>query len=143
MVGDDVTTKEYLSQIAVLDNIIKTKEKELKTKWSRITSTTSPPDKEPIQGGAGVSDKVGNGVPELIELQNDIAMFKKDRAERIRLIETINHPLDFDILYDHYVYGISLVEFANRKNFSYQYIVERHVKALKRLKIPKKPMNYL
>lgn len=129
-----MTAKEYLSEIQMLDKNIETKEDELARLWSAATSTTSPADREP--GGGGITDKVGNNATKIADskLREEIAALKADRQKRIDLIYTIKNPLQFIVLYKHYVCHEKLVDIAEQERYSYQYIVEIHSETIKRLK---------
>lgn len=129
-----MTAKEYLSQIEKIDKLIEIKENELAQLWCNATSTTSRVSNEP--GGGGISDKVGNGVVKIEDsgLRNEIALLKVERSKRIDLIKTVDNALQFAVLYKHYVSHKPLVTIADEERYTYQYIVEVHKKALKRLK---------
>lgn len=133
-----MTAEEYLQEVQILDEKIKNKQIELYQLWCLATSITSAPDKEPIQSGS-VSDKVGNTVVKIAamseEINNMIDHFIDEKAKRVKLIETLQKPLDYTVLHKHYIQYKTLVAIAEEKGYSYQYIVEVHRNALKKLKI--------
>lgn len=133
-----MTPKEYLQQIQDLDNRIKAKESELEQLWCNATSITAPPDKEPISGSF-VSDKVGMNAVKIAEMVQEIeqlrAYFLAEKAKRVKAIDAVENPLFFTVLHKCYVEYKPLTLIAEEECYSYQYIVEVHGKALKKVKI--------
>jgi DNA-directed RNA polymerase sigma subunit (sigma70/sigma32) len=135
--------KKYLQEIKSLDNRIKNKKEELQQLWSVVTSTTSTL-KETTSRSNTVSDKVGKGVINIDELETEIreALFEfmYERHKRIKLIETLKNPLDYTVVYEHYVNYKKLAVIAEEINYSSDHISEIHRNAIKKLISPTNPM---
>ncbi len=128
--------KKYLHEIKSLEKRIKNKQDELQQLWCLTTSITAPTDREPIQL-SGVTDKVGNGVVKMQEIEAEIKVaivtFIYEKNRRIKLIETLENPIEYTVVYEHYVNYKKLSQIAEEENFCSQYISEVHRNALKKL----------
>ncbi len=134
-----MSVKEYLLYIKVFDKRIQNKRIEVYQLRCLATSITAPTDTENVQS-SGVTDRVGNIAPSVVQLEKEIKemidVYVREKAKRIRLIETLENVLEYDVIHMHYVQYKSLAEIAIEKGMSYQYIVEIHGKALKNLVKP-------
>ncbi len=105
-----MTLKE-LSQLYYLDKLIRRDEERLEQIRSRLTNITTNLDGMPKQ--TGVSDKVGNGVTELVELEKKIAQdrirFEKEKAELEQYLRRIE---------DKQIRLIFLLRFVDLKSWS-------------------------
>lgn len=133
-----MTAKEYLQQIEILDELIDTKQVELFQLRRLATSVTVPADREAVQT-SGTSDKVGNIVAKIVDLENTINEmideFIDKKLDCINIIDQIHDTLQHKVLHKHYVQYKTLVEIASEVGYSYQYILEIHKAAL--LKVEK------
>lgn len=127
--------KEYLSEIKILDKIIKDKQGELQELFCIATSITAPTDRDPVQSTGQHSDKVVNGVLMIAEKQEEISRLIAEREKRIKLIRCLKKPIEYDVIYGHYVLGLSLADLAEELHYTYQYIILIHGRALKKLNI--------
>lgn len=129
-----MTAKQYLMQIKILEHRIKLKQDEITHLRTLATSITAPTDSEAVQT-SGIKDKVGNIVAKIVDLQretNDIIDELIDtRQERIRVIEQIKHPLQYEVLHKIYIDNKPLPVIASELHYAYEYIRHVHRKALK------------
>lgn len=130
------SVKEYLDYIQDADRRIKNKSVEVFQLECLATSITAPTDTEAIKT-SGVTDRVGNIVPKIVqvkkEISNMIAEFIDEKAKRIRLIETLENPLEYDVVHLYYVQGMKFTEVAVELGKSYEWILEIHSRAIKNL----------
>lgn len=135
--------KKYLHEIKSLEKRIQNKKNELRQLWSLATSITAPTDKEPIQI-SGVTDKVGNGVVNMSEVEeeikNAIVTFVYEKNQRVKLIETLENHLEYTVVYEHYVNYKKIAQIAEEINYSSDHISEIHRNAIKKLISPTNPM---
>lgn len=128
-----MTAKEYLQQIEILDELIEAKQVELFQLRRLATSVTVPTDREAVQT-SGTSDKVGEMVVKIVDLENEINEMIDDFIDRkikcINIIDQIKPPLYHKVLHKHYVQYKPLTDIASEISYSYQYILEIHAKAL-------------
>lgn len=143
---EKLTAKEYLLQIQTLDLLIESKKKERKEMWQDATGINSALGNENRSGAGTITDKVGRYAAKLTALDEAIDRLCADREERIALITRLKKPLEFSVLYKYYVeykQFPTLATIAKKTGYSAQYINEVHIRALKRLKIPKNIENYI
>ena len=88
---------------------------------------------EPVQT-LGVSDKVGNVVAKIVDLEAEINRmidkFIDDKQERIKVIEQVDDELQYTILHKHYVQVKKFSLIAEEEYFSTEWISKNHTKAL-------------
>lgn len=125
--------KKYLSQILKDDRIIKNKCVEVYQLRCLATSVTAPMGKESVMT-SGPSDKVGNIVSKILDMENEINelidRYIDEKQERIKVIEQIEDPLQYTILHKHYVQGIRFRDIAEEEHYSEVHIAKQHQKAL-------------
>lgn len=128
-----MTAKEYLQQIEILDELIEAKQAELFQLRRLATSVTVPADREAVQT-SGTSDKVGEIVVKIVDLESKINTMIDEFIDRksncINIIDQLQSPLRHKILHKHYVQYKPLTVIASEIGYSYQYILEMHQKAL-------------
>lgn len=128
--------REYLQQIAKDDKLIQNKCVEVYQLRCLATSVTAPMGTEPVQT-SGVSDKVGNITAKIVDLEAEINRmidkFIDDKQERIKVIEQVNEPLQYNILHKHYVQGMRFRDIAEEEHYSEVHINKQHQKALKKV----------
>lgn len=66
-----MTPKEYLSQIRKINIMIDCKQHEIQSLYDLITSTTPKYESDPVQSGS-TSDKIGNVICKITDLQSEI-----------------------------------------------------------------------
>lgn len=137
-----MNAREYLEEIEYLDGVIQGKLDEVRQLRDLAESCTAPTDKEPTS--SGVTDKVGNIVSKIVDLQNEtndiLDSFIDKRQERIKVIEGIKKPLYYNILHKHYIgvkfnddtqtWYMSLQDIAEDLGYSYSHICTSHLEAL-------------
>ena len=125
--------KEYLGQVRLFDELIQNKAVEAYQLRCLAASCTAPTDREPM-GSGGVSDRVGNIVAKLVDLENEtnniIDRYIDLKQDCIKLIESVKNPLWYTILHKYYIQYKSLVQIAEEEGYAYQYVCEVHLKAL-------------
>lgn len=138
-----MNAREYLEEIEYLDGVIQGKMAEVYQLRCLAVSCTAPTDREPISA-SGVSDRVGNIVSKIVDLQNETNDILDElidkRKERIKVIEGIKKPLYYKILHKHYIgvkfdddtptWYMSLQDIAEDEGYSYSHIRASHQQAL-------------
>lgn len=131
-----MTAEEFLEQIERADRVIDNKLSEVYRLRCLATSVTVPTDREAIQT-SGVSDKVGSIVAKIIDLENEINDLIDEyidiRQSCIKVIESLPDSLMYAIIHKHYVQYKTFVEIAEEENYTYQWILRVHNKALKEI----------
>jgi DNA-directed RNA polymerase specialized sigma subunit len=132
----ELDARVYLQQIAKDDKLIQNKCVEVYQLRCLATSVTAPMGTEPVQT-SGVSDKVGNITAKIVDLEAEINRmidkFIDDKQERIKVIEQVNEPLQYNILHKHYVQGKKFREIAEEEHYTEVHISKQHQKALKKV----------
>jgi hypothetical protein len=131
-----MTADEFLMQIEKFDKMIDCKLSELYRYKCLVTSVTVPTDREAVQT-SGVSDKVGNIVAKIIDLENEIDTMIDEyidtRRRCITVIEMLKDPLQYAIIHKHYVQYKSYAEIADEESYSYVWIMTVKDRALREI----------
>lgn len=131
-----MTAEKFLQQIERADRTIDNKLSEIYRLRCLATSVTVPTDREAVQT-SGVSDKVGNIVAKIVDLENEIDNLIDEyidiRQRCIKVVEALSDPLQYTVIHKHYVQYKSFVEIAEEENYTYQWILRVHNKALKEI----------
>ena len=132
-----MTADEFLKQIERYDRLIDCKLSELYRYKCLVTSVTVPTDREAVQT-SGISDKVGNIVAKIVDLEDEIDTIIDEyidtRKRCINVIEMIrDQPLQYTIIHKHYVQYKTYAEIAVEENYSYDGIIKAKNRALKRV----------
>ena len=131
-----MNAEEFLQQIERADRIINNKLSEIYRLRCLATSITVPTDREAVQT-SGVSDKVGNTVAKIIDLENEIndLIDKYVDLQRICIgvIETLENPLHYTVLHKHYVQYKTFAKIAEEEHYSYDGIMKVKRKALEQV----------
>lgn len=89
--------------------------------------TTAPITGDRVQS-SGSQDKMGKLVCKMVDMQNeinaDIDRFVDLKNEVIRVIEQVDNPHIYDVLYMFYVQEINWTEISKTLNFTYQWVHE-------------------
>ena len=119
-----MTAIKFLEQIERADRTIDSKLSEIYKLRCLATSVTVPTDREAVQT-SGVSDKVGNIVAKIVDLENEINSLIDEyidiRQNCIEVIESISDPLRYTVIHKHYVQYKSFVEIAEEENYTYSF----------------------
>ena len=128
----------YLSEIEKLERAVKNKYAELADLRCLAESITAHIGTEPVQT-SGVSDRVGGVTVRIVMKQDEILRmidnFLDEKQKRIEIIELLEKPLEYDVLYQKYVKYMTLAEIAKEEKYSYQHICDIHNKALEKIQI--------
>ena len=130
-----MTAKEYLLQVRRMDRLINNKIAELEQLRTLATSITAATDREAVQT-SGVSDKVGNVVASIVDLQAEINAlvdaYVNKRKEIIAQLDGIEKqkPLFYAILHGRYIQYQNLQEIAEKEGYTAQYMRKAHGEAL-------------
>lgn len=114
-----MTAYDYLNSIRILDSLIQSKLEEQQQLKDLATQITQAGDGMPH--AIGVSDKVGNTVSKLVDLQNDTAVlveeYKNKRQEVIKVIELLP-PNQYAVLHKRFVLFKKWEEIADEMMYS-------------------------
>lgn len=128
-----MTADEFLKQIERADTMIDGKLSELYRLRCLATSVTVPTDREAVQS-SGVSDKVGNIVAKIVDLENEIDEMIDEyidvRNKCIGVIERLSIPLQYKIIHMHYVQYKSYAQIEEELNYSHAWVMECRKEAL-------------
>ena len=128
--------RKYLEYIQDAEEVIQNKMIEKFQLNCLMTSVTAPTDREAVKT-SGVSDKIGNLIPKLDEIERQIESliesFVEAKLERIAVIETLGTGLEYKVLHRRYIQYQKLVDIASSLGYSYDYIREIHEKALEKV----------
>lgn len=131
-----MTADEFLRQIEKADKIIDNKLYEVQRLRLLAVSTTVPTDREAVQT-SGVSDKVGNIVAKIVDLEEEINELIDNyidiQRHCIGVIESLENPLHYTVLHKHYVQYKSFAEIAEEEHYSYDGIMKVKRKALEQV----------
>ncbi len=131
-----MTAVKFLEQIERADKTIDNKLSEVYRLRCLATSITVPTDREAVQT-SGVSDKVGNIVAKIVDLEDEIDGLIDEyidvRQSCIKVIESLPDTLQYTVIHKHYVQYKSFVEIAEEENYTYQWILRVHNKALSKI----------
>lgn len=120
-----ITKKEYLQQYKLLDNYINSKIEEL-TKWKSIATKITPTFSD-MPKASGISDKVGQAVEKIIELQNEINnsidKLVDLRQEIENKIEAIEDAKLKQLLFYKFIHGLTFEQIAEKMNYSVRNIM--------------------
>lgn len=126
--------KEYLQQIELYDAQIKNKCDEianLRSMAMSVTATLRPDGGSP---SGGVSDKVGNSVAKIVDMQQeinrDIDRFIDYKKEVLSLIDKIKSPDEIRLLHLRYFQYKPWEEIAVIMNYTYRNVCYIHSRAL-------------
>lgn len=145
-----MTTKEYLSQIRILDIKIKHKQEELEELRTKAISTTQVLSQDRVQTSM-TGDKMAKLVEACLELESEIAKMNiyllQQREKIINQIHQLTDARYVELLYLRYVCYKRLEDIAcimvkrNGESYSYEHILALHGEALQNFsKILTNPM---
>lgn len=125
--------KEYLKQIKKLNSMIENKQVELEQLRELSKSISSQPTDQEYVQSSGTSDKVGNIVVKIVDMQceiNDmIDEYIDKKAEITRVIESLECDA-YNVLHKRYIQGMTYDSIAESVDLSRQWVMELHNRAL-------------
>ena len=131
-----MTAAEFLEQIERADTLIDSKLSELYRLRCLVTSITVPTDREAVQT-SGVSDKVGNIVAKIVDLENEIDEmidgYIDTRSRCIGVVERLTNPLQYKVIHMHYVQYKSYAEIEEELNYSHTWVMKVRREALRNI----------
>lgn len=129
-------TKEELLRIPRLRKHIKRKMQRIELYESRATSGAIE-YKERVQSSVNdsASDCLSMAVDLQAEVERDIDELHVLVGKAAKLADSLSDPLERDIVYAIYVDGLLWKEAADRMNYSYQRLYQKHQDILKRLEV--------
>ncbi len=125
----------YISQIDKINALIECKEAEIANLYDVATSITAAMKDDCVQH-SDVSDKVGNSVAKITDLQNELQLeIERYKVVRTEIFNSISQlePQEMKVLYKRYFQKKSVTKIAEEMNYSRQNISIIHKKALKNL----------
>lgn len=129
-----MTAKDYLSKVQTLRTMIEQKKERInEIRYSASTAQAIRFDVEKLQGGKHI-DKIADAVSQIVDMEKEVEseivnlIFKQH--EIIKQIQQLDNCNYIKLLYKRYVECKTLQVAAEEMNYSYQYILELHKKAL-------------
>lgn len=120
-----MSAKEYLLSIKQLERAIKLKKEEIEELRTLATSITVKTGEEPVQT-SGTSDKVGNIVAKIVDLQREledsVIAFLDKRDECIDLMGKMKNIEEYELLYRRYIQDMKWEEVGNVMGYSDVYV---------------------
>lgn len=128
--------KDFLEQINRIERTINAKTAEVSKLRDILYGVSAPMSNDPVQSSK-TGDRMADIIAKIVDTENEInSLIDKyidESKEIVKVIEQLKNPLHYTVIHKHYVSNMSFVEIAAVENFSYQYIVETHGKALKEI----------
>lgn len=131
-----MTAKEYLSQIRVIDEAIKSKSKQLKSLADSLLLISSQDiSSERVQTSAKLDASFTKNVETITELESQIIELNAQMSKIIDKIYSLDDLLQIKVLCKHYVDGKNLRRVSDELEYSYEWVREVHAKALRNIEI--------
>lgn len=131
-----MTAKEYLSQIRVIDEAIKSKSKQLKSLVDSLLLIQSQDiSSERVQTSAKLDASFTKNVETITELESQIIELNAQMSKIIDKIYSLDDLLQIKVLCKHYVDGKNLRRVSDELEYSYEWVREVHAKALRNIEI--------
>lgn len=129
-------TKEELLRIPRLRRHIKRKMQRIELYETKATGRAIE-YKERVQSSVcdSASDCLSMAVDLRAEVERDIEELHVLVGKAAKLADSLNDPLERDIVYAIYVHGLLWKVAADRMNYSYQRLYQKHQDILKRLEV--------
>lgn len=130
-----MNAKEVLLKIKFCEIKLENTLEEIERLREFAENITSRIDPSGIKGKGSYTDKVGNSVSRIVDLekqQEELLKVMNYRAEVTELIERLPYRY-YDILHKIYLQGMSLKEIAYMKDKSYSWATKTHDKAIEAL----------
>lgn len=128
-----MTTKEYLSQVRIIDKRINRKTDEVNRLKQLAVSIGLDMTKERVQT-SGSKDRVGNSAASIVDAQNDAMRYIDDcirlRTTIVNQINSLDKPIYSDILYLRFIKGMKHKDIAEELSYSLIHIRHMQTEAL-------------
>lgn len=129
-----MTAKEYLSRLRSIELRLMAEANEIEALSDMATHITSAINSDGIHTSGATSDKLGNCVSRLVDLQrdidSDILMLEKVRGEIIASLENVQNDKYRELLRMRYVGHMTFEEIAIAMDMSWRHTVRLHGRAL-------------
>lgn len=126
-----MTAKEYLSQIRVIDEAIKSKSKQLKSLADSLLLIQSQDiSSERVQTSAKLDASFTKNVETITELESQIIELNAQMSKIIDKIYSLDDLLQIKVLCKHYVDGKNLRRVSDELEYTYDWVKKIHAKAL-------------
>lgn len=127
-----VSSEEYLERVSKLDTLINNKLIEVDQLYSLLTSVSVAADADRVQT-SGDKDKIGNIVPKIVELKDEINRlidsYVDEKQAIIQVIEMLP-TLEYDVLHKIYIQDKSLQTVADEIGYSLRSVTNVKQRAL-------------
>ena len=131
-----MNAKEYLSQIRKIDEMIKNKSKQLKNLADSLLLIPSQDlASERVQTSTKLDASFTKNVETITELEREIIELNEQMSVIIDKIYSLDDLLQIKVLCKHYIQGENLRRVSDELEYSYDWIREVHIKALKNIEI--------
>lgn len=127
-----MTAREYLEQIADLDELIKSKVLYIGKLKNEAQGTSVKLEGERVQS-SGSKQKMANTVVKYVHIEQTELQALRDRRQAILDTMAMLPTLEHDVLFKYYVLGYKLKPIAKAYNRSYQWARDKRSHALKLL----------
>ena len=129
-----MTAKEYLSRLRSIELRLMAEANEIEALSDMATHITSAINSDGIHTSGATSDKLGNCVSRLVDLQrdidSDILTLEKVRGEIIASLDNVPNDKYRELLRMRYVGHMTLEEIADAMDMSKRWIIKLHGRAL-------------
>lgn len=129
-----MTAKEYLSRLRSIELRLIAEANEIEALSDMATHITSAINSDGIHTSGATSDKLGNCVSRLVDLQrdidSDILMLEKVRGEIIASLDNVQNDKYRELLRMRYVGHMTFEEIAIAMDMSWRHTVRLHGRAL-------------
>ena len=124
---------KYLREIKKLDSIINSQLDEVDSLYAMITRIT-PVLKDDVVTGSGNTDKIGNAISKIVdlneEINRDIDKLVDKKREASVLLKKLDNPLHYEVLHKRYVLFESFEQISLEMGYTYRNICYIHGRAL-------------
>lgn len=126
--------KDYLRQVIICDAHINSKLEEVSRLRDLATKITSSIKPDAVSSGGGMSDKIGNAVARIIDLENEINS-EIDRLVDLRndvesVLSLIKNEKQYAVLQKRYIQFKTWEQIAEEIGYSYYGVCKLHGRAL-------------
>lgn len=129
--------KDYLQQVEKLDIMINNKLAEKRQWLDMALSITANIGGDRVMTSGGAQSKMADAVAKCVDIEAEIDRlveeFVDKKKEIVRVIETVDSPIEYDILHKRYIQKMSLTDIAERYGREYTWATTTHGRALQSL----------
>lgn len=131
--GKVTSAKEYLRSISRMKGMIKVKRQQLAELHDQAEGLRGI-DYSGVKVQTSPKDTMAETMAKLADLEteyvNDVELYHKRLDKAIKLINKLPRDVDMLILTEHYIYGKGFVQIAYEHDYSYDYVINSHGRAL-------------